>query len=110
MATLSYKQASILGVVAAPAAVGASGDKVNVHDHGAVLIHNDSASSITVTVAYPGNNKYGQANPDIPVTVAAGVTKLIGPFPHDLGDSADSNLVALSYSATADVFITPLAI
>jgi hypothetical protein len=109
VSTLTYQQASVTGAAFATQAAQVGGDKVAPHSRGAVLVTNGSGSSITVTIATPGTDKYGQARPDIPVTVAAGASKLIGPFPPDLADSSDG-LVALSYSDVTTVTVAALLV
>lgn len=109
MATLSYQQANIQGAAYATSAANVGGDKVAPHSRGAVIVENGSGSSITVTIAVPGNDKYGQARPDIPVTVAAGASKIIGPFPADLASDVDG-LVAITYSDVTTVTVAAVLI
>lgn len=68
-----------------------------------VIVKNASGASINVTVVTPGNDSYGLARPDIVTAVAAGKDAQFGPFPADLGDPANSNLVTLICSAVASV-------
>jgi hypothetical protein len=109
MATLTYQQATATGATVTMAAASAGGDKVRPNPNGAVLVRNADASPHTVTVAVPGNTKYGQADPDITVTVAAGAFKLIGPLPQDLASSVDG-LVALTYDGVTSVTVAAVAI
>lgn len=109
MATLTYTRPSIAGAAHAAAAAAALGDKVRPSEHGCVLVTNGGASPITVTVAVPGNTKYGQAQPDVAVAVPAGASRLIGPFPTDLADPADG-LVALTYSDVTSVTVAAIEV
>lgn len=109
MATLAYTQVGIAGVAAPAAAATGGGDKVAPNDRGALLVTNGGGGSITVTIAVPGNTKYGQANPDVAVAVAAGATKLIGPLPADLADPSDG-LIAISYSGVSSVSVGAVTI
>lgn len=109
MATLTYQLASIAGGAYAAVAASAGGDKVAPSDRGALLVLNGSGAPITVTVATPGNTKYGQAIPDIPVTVPATGARLIGPFPADLADPTDG-LVAITYSAVTTVTVAAVQV
>ena len=109
MATLTTQAAAIAGTAITMASAGASGDKVDAGEHTGLLVTNGSGSSITVTIAVPGNTKYGVAEPDVTVTVANGATKLIGPFPVDLEDDTD-RLVHVSYSATSSVTVAAIEI
>ena len=63
----------------------------------------------TVTVVVPGNTRYGQADPDVTITVPAGGTSLIGPLPRDLADPADG-LVHITYSAVTSLTVAAVAI
>lgn len=109
MATLTYRQATIAGTDPALAAASAGGDKVPPNDRGALLVRNGSAASINVTVAVPGNTKYGQAQPDVVVAVPAGADRMVGPFPADLADPIDG-LVTITYSAVTTVTVAAVAI
>lgn len=109
MANLSFQSAKITGggVTLAPATAG--GDTLAPNIRGALLVQNGSGASVTVTVVVPGNTKYGQANPDVAVAVAAGGYELIGPLPSDLADPADG-LVHVTYSAAASVNVAAVSI
>lgn len=109
MATLTYQRPAIDGTTLTMAAAAAGGDKVAPNNDGFVLVTNGGGSSITVTVAVPGNAKYGGALPDVAVSVAAGASKLIGPFPFDLADPADG-LVALTYSGVTTVTVAAITV
>lgn len=103
MATLSYEQSKAVGEELTMAAASAGGDKVAPNPRGAVLVRNGDASSKTVTVDVPGNDKYGSARPNIAFAVPAGAIASLGPFPADL--AGDDGLVALTYSAVTNVFV-----
>lgn len=109
MATLSFKQATIAGTDPAFVAASAGGDKLIPNDRGALVVRNASASAITVTVAWPGNSKYGPANPDPTVSVPASADRVIGPFGSDLADPIDG-LIAITYSAAASVTVAAITI
>lgn len=109
MATLAYQRAAIRGTLFATQAASGGGDKVAPSNDGAVLVTNGGGSSVNVTIAVPGNTKYGAAEPDIVVAVAAGQAKLFGPFPNDLADPADG-LVAISYSDVTSVTVAAIAV
>lgn len=109
MATLAYQRAAIGGTTLTMAAASGGGDKVAPDNDGLVLVTNGGGGSITVTVAVPGNTKYGGAEPDVAVAVGAGVSKLIGPFPQDLADPADG-LVALTYSGVTSVTVAAITV
>lgn len=108
MATLSYQQADVLGAALVMAAASGGGDKVTPASHGALLVTNDDAAPITVTVTVPGTTDYGQAEPDFTVAVPAGASRLIGPFGADLADT--DGLVSIAYSAVANVTVAAISI
>lgn len=107
MATISYTHPTIFGVTYAPVAASVGGDKVSPGP-GLVLITNGGGSTITVTIAVPGNDKYGHALADITVSIPAAGVRAIGPFSNDLADPSDG-LVAITYSAVTSVTIGALA-
>lgn len=102
MALLVATQAKIGGAVVTPTAADVAGETFRPDDHVVLWVVNGSGGSINVTVAVPGNSKYGPANPDVVVAIAAGVSQGIGPFPADLADPADG-LVHVTYSAVTTV-------
>lgn len=104
MAKLTYVTPSIGGTAAAPVAASGGGDTVAPGNNSFIRVTNGGGSSINVTVAVPGNTKYGQAQPDVVVAVAAGVAKLIGVLPADLADPSDG-LVHITYSSVTSVTV-----
>jgi hypothetical protein len=107
MAELTHQQATIAGTTVAMAAAAGGGD--TVRPGAALLVTNGDASAKTVTIVVPGNTKYGQADPDVAVVVAAGATKLIGPLPQDLADPTDG-FVHVTYSAVTSVTVAAVQI
>lgn len=110
MATLTPVQAKIAGNIVTMAAASGGGDKVGAGEDTAILVTNGGGGSINVTIAVPGNTEFGQAEPDVVVAVAAGATKLIGPFPAALEDRATDRLVHISYSGVSSVTVAALKI
>jgi hypothetical protein len=108
MATLAYQQSKIGGTELTFAAASVGGDKVAPADRASLLVKNASAGAITVTVVTPGSTKYGQADPDVAVVVAAGATTAIGPFPQDLGGT--DGLVSITYSAVTSVTVAAITV
>lgn len=104
MALLSVQRAAIGGQTITYAAASAGGDTFKSDDRAMLLVKNGDTSSHTATVAVPGNTKFGQAEPDVAVTVAAGAEKAVGPFPVDLSDPADG-LVHVTYDAVTSVTV-----
>lgn len=101
MATLAYQTVKTTGITPTFAAADAAGDKVPPNERGLFYIKNGGAGAITVTVATPGQTKYGAEIPDISVSIAAGAEGAIGPFPGDLGGS--DGYVAITYSGVTSV-------
>jgi len=110
MATLSYLTATAWPVaqVTMPAA-SAGGDKVAPTANAALLVRNGDASSKTVTMAVPGNTRFGQADPDPGYVVPAGAIAVI-PIRYDAADTATDGLVAFTYSNTTSLFVQPITI
>lgn len=108
MATLTAAQAGIAGVDPGFVAASAGGDKVAPTTRGALLVRNGSGGSITVTIAWPGNSKYGVANPDPTIAVPAGEDRIIGPFGSDLADT--DGLVAITYSGVTSLEVAYITI
>lgn len=102
MATLNYQTAKTTGTTLTFTAAAVGGDAVRPNDGAYVLVANGDGTSTTVTVVVPGTDKYGLARPDITVSVAAGATAVIGPFPSDL---ASSGLVNLTYSKVTSLTV-----
>jgi hypothetical protein len=110
MATLAYQTATPKGVNIAFTAASAGGDALKWNDRGGLLVTNASGASITVTIATPGLNKYGNQISDITGAVAAGSTRLFAPLPKDLADPtvAPGNQVQVTYTATASVSVAAI--
>lgn len=102
MALLTYQQPKLTGTTITYAAASAGGDTLGHTTGGVLRVKNGDAAAKTVTVVTPGNTAYGQADPDIPVTVAAGAEVAIGPFPAGL---AVDGVVSVTYSAVTSVTV-----
>lgn len=104
MALIAPQTAKILGTTITYAPATAGGDTVSPSGRACLHVRNGSAGAVTVTVVTPGNTRYGQADPDVPVTVAAGAEVAIGPFPSELADPS-TGLVGVTYSAVTSVTV-----
>lgn len=100
MALLTRQQVGVTGTTPTYGAVAAS-DTVEPDDRAFLIVKNGSGSPITTTVVVPGST-FGQANPDIPVTVPAGGERWIGPFTANLVDST-TGLITVTHSAQTSV-------
>lgn len=102
MALLTRQQPTLAGTTITYAAAAGGGDTIGWSADGVYRVKNGSGGSITVTVVTPGNTKYGQADPDIPVAVAAGAEKAIGPFPAEL---AVDGVISFTYSGVTSLTV-----
>lgn len=110
MATLSVQTITAAGLDPTYAAAAGGGDKVLPGPTTFLHVINGGGSSITVTVATPGNFYAAVANPDLTVTVGASGESMI-PIPATpFGDPADSGLAAISYSGVTTVTVAALRI
>jgi hypothetical protein len=101
MANLTPQTTAVVGTALTAITPAGGGDTVPIGCR--LLVRNGSGASINVTITTPGNDQYGLARPDIVTAVAAGAMTAFGPFPYDLGDPANSNLVTVTCSSTASV-------
>lgn len=105
MALLVPQQSTILGtLVTYVAATTGAGDTFVPDSRGTLRVRNGSGVSITVTLAVPGNDRYGTARPDIATAIAAGLERQFGPFDADLADLA-TGFVTVTYSAVTTVTV-----
>jgi hypothetical protein len=68
----------------------------------ALLIKNGSASPFTATIVTPATVD-GMAIPDLAVTVAAGATAIVGPFPDGTYNQSDDTVNVDASATSADV-------
>jgi hypothetical protein len=109
MALLTYQPIKTTGSTPTFAAATATGDTVPPDNGGLLYFKNAGTAATTITIATPGNTKYGAAIPNVDVPVAAGAEGVIGPLPFDLGDFGDG-LVHLTYSSAASLTVAALRI
>lgn len=103
MALLSAVTASLQGTTVTYAAAGAGGDTFAYGRNTEFRVKNGSGGSITVTLVVPGNTQFGQAQPDLPITIGAGVEKSIG-LARGLVDGA-TGTISVTYSAVTSVTV-----
>lgn len=109
MAALSIYVATLAGAVTPPIAAAAGGDSVPGDGVTRVLVNNPTGAAITVTFEAPGTDNFGVAHAtafDASVSVAAGQTRLFGPFQVSRFNDATQR-VQMTYSA-AGLMLTPL--
>lgn len=108
MALLPVQQSALAGKAITFANATSGGDTIKPNERSVVLVKNADASAKTVTVVIPGNTAFGQAQPDVPVVVAAGATAVIGPFPAGAKDGTGQ--VSLTYSAVTSVTVAHVSL
>lgn len=110
MSLRTATQAKITGVVLSKTAAAVAGDTFAPGDTAVIFANAHATLPRTITVAVPGNTKYGQAQPDVAIVIAALTQQVVGPFPDDLADPADG-LVHVTYSdAAADLTVSLLRV
>lgn len=106
MALLSAQTPGITGASMTYAAANAS-DTVNPGAN--VYLHvKTGGTGTTVTIVVPGT-QYGQARPDVAVTIGTNTDRIIGPLQADLADPT-TGLVTITYSSTTTVTAAVLAL
>ena len=101
MATLAATQVTRVGVTQTLAAAAAAGDQFANTGHEVFVVHNGhGADSRTVTFAIQQTVDGQSASTDKAVTVAHGVTKVIGPFPRAIYNDVNG-FVQVTYSNSA---------
>lgn len=69
-----------------------------------LVYKNTDASNIkTVTITVPGNNSYGQANPDPAITVGTVTGEVWIPLRKEYDDLSGNNVAAITISGTGGV-------
>jgi hypothetical protein len=108
MATLTATPITRAGVLDAPASAAVGGDALTNTGSEFLKYTNGSVSSITITIAFgPGGVIDGQTATNRTVTVAAGATQFIGPFPPNEYNDVNGRVV-LTYSGVTSLTVTPL--
>ncbi len=105
--TLTALTISRAGVAPVFAAATAEGDRVRPSSRMVLIVHNAGASPVTVEPQPTFVNVIGLASLPIAVSVPAGATRMIGPWPRDFYAAADG-LMSVTYSSAADVTICAL--
>lgn len=83
-------------------AAAAGGDTILYTPNTEFRVKNGSGASITVTLVIPGNTEFGQATPDVAITIAAGAERAIA-LPKGAADS--TNTISFTYSAVTSVTV-----
>lgn len=108
MATLAVQTIIPAGVAPAFAAASAGGDKVAPGADVFLEVKNAGGAAVTVTVTDIEKCSRGSTH-DLVVSVPATTgDRMIGPITSRYGNSADGNLAAITYTATASVTVAAL--
>ncbi len=105
MTDLTLQTVPTDGAALTYSAAAGGGDTVPYDPNGFVHVKNGSGAPITVTVAVPGST-YGQANPDVPVSVPAAGDRLIK-LASGMVDPATGR-IALTYSGVTSLTLAAL--
>lgn len=104
MALLSAQTPVITGTTPSYVAASASDTLKHTTDNSFLIVRNAGGSPDTVVVVIPGS-KYGQATPDVSVTVPATTgERWIGPFKSDMVDPT-SKVITVTHSFTTSVTV-----
>lgn len=103
MATLTVATAAVTGTAYTAAAAAGGGDVFPNDGNTRIVVTNGGGSSINVTVT-PQNTVNGLSLSAVVVAVAAGASKVIGPFPPQYFNNL-SGQVVLTYSAVTSVTV-----
>ena len=103
MAYLAPQQVPVTGITPAFVAASAGGDSCQPDDRILLRVKNTGASA-TVTIVVPGAD-FGQANPDVAVTIPATTGDVLIDLPPGLADLT-TGLVSWTYSAAAALTVT----
>lgn len=103
MATLNVQKASLSGLTVSMVAATAGGDTFPNDGYTFLQVKNDDASEKTITIGAVRACNHGFMH-DATVAIAAGDTKVIGPFPVErFGGTPD-----ITYSAVTSVTIAAI--
>lgn len=107
MATLTVVDIARTGVDVAGVTPGGSGDEWANTGKEFIEVKNGSGSSITVTLDIKSTVD-SAAVTDPTVSIAAGITKAIGPFPTGIYNDSSTGRAKATCSATTDITIKAL--
>lgn len=104
MALLAPQYPRITGTAITFSSAAGGGDTIAPAPSSVLHVRNGSGSPITVTVVVPGTDDFGQARPDIAVTVAASAHTAIGPFSSALLLNS-SGVIDITYSGVTSLTV-----
>lgn len=108
MAVLTVTQITRSGVLESLTAASSTGDSFPNDGNTFLVVKNGGASAITVTIATPAK-VWGIDIAELSISVGAGATMFIGPFPEPVFNDANGR-VNVSYSAVTSVSVGAFAL
>lgn len=105
MATLAVQEVTRAGVALTLAAAAGGGDKFAPSDRTWLRVTNGGAGAITVTIVTPNTLISDVAITDVAVSVGAGATREIGPFPYEHFANSADGLADITYSGVTSVTV-----
>lgn len=108
MALIAPTLASATGTLISPTAAAGGGDTFAPGDSVKFVVINGGGSSITATFDSVAQSNFG-TDEDTGGAVAAGATRIFGPFPANRFANASTGLVAVTYSGVTSVTVYVLA-
>lgn len=105
MATLATQGVTRAGVAPTYAAAAGGGDRFTPGAATWLHVKNGSGGAITVTVATPRTDAYGNAIADNTISVPAAGERVIGPFPTEAYGSTSDGLADITYSEVTSLTI-----
>ena len=103
IATLTPSEVSISGLLENPTALGATDTGFNFVNDGSTLLLVENGSGSAVTVTLDAQTYGGLSLVDPTVSIAAGATKIIGPFKPSLFNDSNGKVTATISTAATTV-------
>jgi hypothetical protein len=110
MATLATQSIVRAGLNPALTAAAGGGDKFTPDSNTFLRVDNGSGGALTVTIVTPRNNAIGLAVDDVAVSVPAGGSRLIGPFPAEYFANPADGLASVTYSGVTSLTVGALKV
>lgn len=106
MALLASQSITRAGLAAAYAAAAGGGDTFSPDKDTFLHVKNASGGALTVTIATPRTDAYGNAIADNAVSIPATTgDRMIGPFPAEAYADPTTGLASITYSGATDLTI-----
>lgn len=109
MAALTTQLVALPSLLPTFAAAAGGGDTAEPGSNNFLVVKNGDSTSKTVTLAVPGSDDFGNALPDLAVTVANGTERYI-PLRHARLINPSTGRVDISYSAVTSVTVAVIRV